>query len=72
MAQYLVNLNVWTHNLLTLAARTPSGKAGAAPPGPKCSSDHGRLNWAAASAFVIAYSYAVAVTARTLPTPRLP
>ena len=61
LSQYLVNLNVWTHNLLTLIAR--SGENGdAAADAIQCSSDHCPWRWLGASIFVVAYSYAISTT----------
>jgi vesicular inhibitory amino acid transporter len=101
IAQYMVNLNVWTHNLLVLLVRrkvrvkrSKSLQAGNAPAGsgdvlealvaqngvdsssnctvaiednlqeeePSTSSDHPRLKWFLASAFVLAYSYAISMS----------
>ena len=73
-----VNLNVWTHNLLTLIARSGGDadrddKAGLeagedevdaliAPPAIKCSTDHCPKRWLAASVFVVVYSYAISTS----------
>ena len=106
IAQYMVNLNVWTHNLLVLMARkrkarrtksmqalaaaagysddAPSGVSGAGLGGrvngvngtnygadlleddprddPSTSTDHPRLKWFFASAFVLAYSYGISMS----------
>eukprot|EP00877_Chromochloris_zofingiensis_P014030 jgi/Chrzof1/8881/Cz03g27240.t1 len=57
IAQYLVNLNVWTHNLLVLLGRRYKWSGTV-----KCSSDHNWAAWGAASVFVIAYSYAISIS----------
>ena len=74
-SQYMVNANVWTHNLLTLLVR--SGSPGAESEskevegsstlhseghGITSSSDHGRLSWTLCSCFVVLYSYLIATT----------
>ncbi|KAK9845239.1 hypothetical protein WJX81_000853 [Elliptochloris bilobata] len=63
LAQYLVNLNVWTHNILTLVARRRAGlsSAGRSLCDVRTACDHARAPWAVASAGVVAYSCAVAV-----------
>ena len=59
-----MNLNVWTHNILTLVARRRAGLS--ASGGSLCdvrtACDHARAPWAAVSAGVVAYSCAVALT----------
>jgi len=57
-AQYLVNLNVFVHNLLVLLARREGRVEGAndASAPPRVAGDHGAARWAAASAAVVAYS----------------
>ncbi|KAI8471654.1 MAG: transmembrane amino acid transporter protein-domain-containing protein [Monoraphidium minutum] len=67
LSQYLVNTNVWSHNLLVLVQRRLTDADGAAvvvgrrenqaAAVPRCSSDHARLPWAAATVFVVTYSY---------------
>ncbi|MEW5297296.1 MAG: hypothetical protein WDW36_000513 [Sanguina aurantia] len=57
LAQYLVNLNVWTHNLLTLIARQRTPKATIV-----CASDHKAGTWFVASLFVLTYSYFISVS----------
>ena len=65
-SRYLVNLNVWTHNLLTLISRIGEGKEGdeTAPPNKviTCSSDHCPRRWLGASVFVVIYSYLISTT----------
>ncbi|GIL51251.1 hypothetical protein Vafri_7121, partial [Volvox africanus] len=65
LAQYLVNLNVWTHNLLVLisrrATRTTDDEAWAEETHAKNTGDHSSSHWLAATAFVAAYSAVVAV-----------
>ena len=56
LAQYLVNLNVWTHNLLTLRARKTKSQALIT-----CSHDHCPWWWAGLSLFIITYSIAISV-----------
>lgn len=64
LAQYLVNLNVWTHNILTLVARRRAGlsAAGGSLCDVRTACDHARVPWALVSAGVVAYSCAVALT----------
>ncbi|KXZ51057.1 hypothetical protein GPECTOR_14g43 [Gonium pectorale] len=50
LAQYLVNLNVWTHNLLVLLSRRGTPAEG-----------ESWAEWLAATAFVAAYSAVIAV-----------
>ena len=72
-AQYLVNLNVGCHNVLTLwhrrrvrsAAAASAGRGAAdddAGPGPRVAADHGPAPWAVVTAGVVAYSYAISAT----------
>ncbi|GLI62001.1 hypothetical protein VaNZ11_004573 [Volvox africanus] len=65
LAQYLVNLNVWTHNLLVLisrrASRTTDDELWAEETHAKSTGDHSSSHWLAATAFVAAYSAVVAV-----------
>ena len=60
LAQYLVNLNIWTHNILTLVARRRALASHS-----RCniqhSADHHWAPWLATSAFVIGYSFIIAV-----------
>ncbi len=56
-SQYLVNLNVWTHNLLTLFARSRSEVLDI-----RCSLDHCPWKWMRTSIFVIVYSYLISTT----------
>lgn len=58
-AQYLVNLNVWQHNLLVLLGRRFRWRGARDA---RCSHDHARGAWAASSVFVIGYSYLVSMT----------
>ena len=72
LSQYMVNLNVWTHNLLTLFGR--SGGSSAKPGSSSAdtgaggghsihsSSDHSCLSWLATSTFVVIYSYLVSTS----------
>lgn len=82
LAQYLVNVNVWVHNLLVLLSRARDsssrrgrGGGGAAaeepllpPPadgnsnGPRTAADHARGQWALATLFVVAYSFAISMS----------
>jgi vesicular inhibitory amino acid transporter len=69
LAQYLVNLNVWTHNLLVLLARKGRVNNSQADlleesfvTEVRCSDDHKPGYWAVASLFVIAYSYAISMS----------
>ncbi len=59
MAQYVVNLNVWSHNLLVLLGRRFSWRGAADA---RCAHNHDRLSWGAATVFVIAYSFLVSMT----------
>lgn len=69
-AQYLVNLNVWSHNVLVLAHRRrmrsqaaeATANCGGADADPRVASDHGPAPWAAVTAGVVAYSYAISAT----------
>lgn len=61
-SQYLVNLNVWTHNLLVLLARTFPTKGEEHHADVQCSGDHCRWRWLAASVFVCIYSYLISTT----------
>ena len=63
LAQYLVNLNVWTHNILTLVARRRAGlsAAGRSLCDVRTACDHARAPWALVSTGVVAYSCAVAL-----------
>ncbi|GAX75715.1 hypothetical protein CEUSTIGMA_g3158.t1 [Chlamydomonas eustigma] len=58
-SQYLVNLNVWTHNLLTLLARSTSE---ARALDIHCSTDHCPWKWARTSLFVVLYSYLISTS----------
>eukprot|EP00798_Chlamydomonas_sp_ICE-L_P028716 gene28716-31890_t len=75
ISQYLVNLNVWTHNLLVLISRCNLGKSGLKPVDgygtlpdeeekqcPKCASDHLWQRWLAVSLFVVSYSFAISMS----------
>ena len=65
---------MWTHNLLTLIARSGGGaddKAGSEADGEtdallspaiQCSTDHCPKRWLAASVFVVVYSYAISTS----------
>lgn len=75
-AQYLVNLNVWCHNVLVLlhrrAARARGGVDRATSvdtdvdarfdAGPRVAADHGPVAWAVVTAGVVAYSYAISAS----------
>ncbi|GAX75713.1 hypothetical protein CEUSTIGMA_g3156.t1 [Chlamydomonas eustigma] len=56
-SQYMINLNVWTHNLLTLSSRGGSGKSHI-----RSSADHGALKWLLTSVFVVTYSYLISTS----------
>lgn len=67
LAQYLVNLNVWSHNLLVLVRRSSrrahhrdANWEEAEGPAPS-TGDHHSSHWLAATAFVAAYSAVIAV-----------
>ncbi|EIE25419.1 hypothetical protein COCSUDRAFT_46708 [Coccomyxa subellipsoidea C-169] len=59
IGQYLVNLNIWTHNILTLLARSQGSKCAAHI---ESSSDHHWLSWLAGTTFVVAYSFLISMT----------
>ena len=59
LGQYLLNLNVWTHNMLTLLARSQGRAQGDRI---ETSSDHHWLTWLAATSAVITYAFAVSMT----------
>ncbi|GLC36986.1 hypothetical protein PLESTB_000171200 [Pleodorina starrii] len=64
LAQYLVNLNVWTHNLLVLVSRRANNAGSdswAEDNHAKSTGDHASSHWLAATAFVAAYSAVIAV-----------
>ncbi|PNH07612.1 hypothetical protein TSOC_005908 [Tetrabaena socialis] len=64
VAQYLVNLNVWTHNLLVLLSRRnqPANQNWAEADAPAASTgDHKSSHWLLATVFVTLYSGIVAV-----------
>ncbi|WIA40146.1 hypothetical protein OEZ86_013545 [Tetradesmus obliquus] len=58
LAQYLVNLNVWTHNLMVLVGRA-AGHPGSA--NARSASEHCRWRWLLTSAFVVSYSWLVSM-----------
>ena len=79
LAQYLVNVNVWVHNLLVLLSRARDssrrGRGGGAaassssaaeepllPPNPRTAAEHARGQWALATLFVVAYSFAISMS----------
>ncbi|BDA41975.1 probable amino acid transporter AVT1D [Coccomyxa sp. Obi] len=59
IGQYLVNLNIWTHNILTLLARSQGAKYAAHI---ESSADHHWLSWLAGTTFVVAYSFLISMT----------
>ncbi|EFJ49048.1 hypothetical protein VOLCADRAFT_104490 [Volvox carteri f. nagariensis] len=65
LAQYLVNLNVWTHNLLVLLSRrinhNSEGELWMEDTAVKSTGDHSSSHWLAATAFVASYSAVIAV-----------
>ncbi|PNW82897.1 hypothetical protein CHLRE_06g298750v5 [Chlamydomonas reinhardtii] len=69
LAQYLVNLNVWTHNLLVLSSRRSKRPSNSGElwdednsrAGHMSTGDHSSGHWLAATAFVAAYSAVIAV-----------
>ncbi|KAI8464358.1 MAG: transmembrane amino acid transporter protein-domain-containing protein [Monoraphidium minutum] len=63
LAQYLVNANVWAHNLLVLLSRRRAllGKAGGGA-APACSSDHAAGPWLLVTSGVVLYSYLISMT----------
>ena len=70
-SQYMVNANVWTHNLLTLFTRSGSrgtegdndkATSGAVGSHVTCSSGHNRISWALTSCFVVLYSYVISTS----------
>lgn len=58
IAQYLVNLNVWSHNLLVLLGRA-AGKTKSAEARSAC--QHCRWQWLATTLFVVSYSWLISV-----------
>ena len=63
LAQYLVNLNVWTHNLLVLLGRCRSrGSQRIVSADATSAADHAWLPWLLASLFVVAYSYVISMS----------
>lgn len=60
LAQYLVNLNVWTHNILVLLSRSPlfEGRSNKVV---RTAADHDSLPWFLATVFVVGYSGVVTV-----------
>lgn len=61
LAQYLVNLNVWTHNVLTILARRKALQS-SSHCNVQCAGDHKRLPWLLASACIIAYSFGISMS----------
>ena len=63
ISQYLINLNVWIHNLLTLVSRSfPKEHAKEGVLEAQCSQDQCPWRWLYASIFVVAYSYGLAIS----------
>jgi vesicular inhibitory amino acid transporter len=58
IAQYLVNLNVWTHNLLVLLGRTFQHQQSASA---KSAKEHCALKWLATSLLVVTYSWLISM-----------
>ncbi|CAL5220298.1 g2283 [Coccomyxa viridis] len=61
LAQYLVNLNVWTHNVLTVLARSRAKRTSSACD-VRHAGDHKRLPWLIASVCIVGYSFGISVT----------
>lgn len=59
LGQYLLNLNVWTHNMLTLLARSQDKAQGERI---ESAADHHWATWLAATSAVITYAFAVSMT----------
>ncbi|KAJ9516222.1 hypothetical protein QJQ45_024651, partial [Haematococcus lacustris] len=59
LAQYLINVNVWTHNLLVLLARCQA-RPGQNLPARAC--EHCGWRWLVISLFVVAYSCVISVS----------
>lgn len=57
-AQYLVNLNVWTHNLMVLLGRAFKSQRSALARG---AAEHAHAPWLGASLFVVAYSWLISM-----------
>lgn len=58
LAQYLVNLNVWTHNLLVLLGRKVGHEQSAVA---RSAAQHCPWRWLGASLFVVAYSWLISM-----------
>lgn len=59
VAQYLVNVNVWTHNLMVLLGRALNHRRSA---NAKSAAQHCAWRWAAASLFVVSYSWGLSMS----------
>lgn len=60
ISQYLINLNVWIHNLLTLVSRSLGASEGSIEA--QCSQEQCPYRWFYASVFVVAYSYLLSIS----------
>lgn len=58
IAQYLVNLNVWTHNLLVLIGRAVGSNKSADA---RTACEHCPWRWLGASLFVVSYSWLISM-----------
>eukprot|EP00884_Botryococcus_braunii_P008224 jgi/Botrbrau1/17402/Bobra.0833s0002.2 len=61
LGQYLVNLNVWSHNILTLLARR-SAAADGCKMNIQSSADHQSLPWLLCTSGVVAYSFLISMS----------
>jgi vesicular inhibitory amino acid transporter len=59
LAQYLVNLNVWTHNLLVLLGRSLGHEQSAVA---RSAAQHCQWRWLGASLFVVLYSWLISMS----------
>eukprot|EP00879_Flechtneria_rotunda_P019308 GHRR01020278.1.p1 GENE.GHRR01020278.1~~GHRR01020278.1.p1 ORF type:complete len:294 (+),score=89.66 GHRR01020278.1:812-1693(+) len=59
LAQYLVNVNVWTHNLMVLIGRAFGNPESASA---RSGCEHCRSRWLAASLFVVTYSWLISMS----------